>query len=74
MKQCTINFRLDPSQMKMTKQVFLTDFFNYKFLCVKIVANTTKEICQGHIDGKLKLKNSELFLLIWWLSVALQIM
>ena len=74
MKQCTINFRLDPSQMKMTKQVFLTDFFNYKFLCVKIVANTTKEICQGHIDGKLKLKNSKLFLLIWWLSVALQTM
>ena len=72
MKQCIINFRLDPSQMKMTKQLFLTDFFNYEFLCVKIVANTTKEIGQGHIDGKLNLKNSELFSLIWWLYVALQ--
>ena len=39
----------DLSQMKMTKQVFLTDFFNYKFLCVNIVANT-KKIWWGHID------------------------
>ena len=36
--------------MKMTKQAFLTDLFNYNFLCVKIVANTNKEIWQGHID------------------------
>ena len=37
--------------MKMIKQAFLIDFFfNYKFLCVKIVANTNKKIWWGHID------------------------
>ena len=46
--------------MKMTKQAFLTDFFNFKFLCVKIVANTNKKIWWGHIDWKLKLKKNEL--------------
>ena len=31
--------------MKMIKQAFLIDFFfNYKFLYVKIVANTNKKI------------------------------
>ena len=55
----------DPSQLKMTKQPFLTDFFfNYKFLCVKTVANTNKKIWWGHIDWKLKLKKNEPFLLI----------
>ena len=29
--------------MKMTKQTFLADFFNYKFLCVKIGPNTNKK-------------------------------
>ena len=41
----------DPSQMKMTKQRFVTDFFfNYKFPYVKIVANTNKTNWWGHID------------------------
>ena len=35
-------------------------FFNYKFLCVKIVANTNKNIWWEHTDRKLKLKNNEL--------------
>ena len=40
----------DPSQMKMTKQAFLTDFSDDKCPCVKIVANTNKEIWWWHID------------------------
>ena len=36
--------------MKMTKHIFDRFFFNYKFLCVKIVFNTNKKICWGHID------------------------
>ena len=62
----------DPSQMKMTKQVFLTDFFLITNFCVKIVANTNKKKWWGHIDRKIKFKNNELLLLIWWLSVAVQ--
>ena len=46
------------------KTYFCQIFFNYKFLCVKIVTNTNKKIWWGHIDWKLKLKKNELFLLI----------
>ena len=45
-----VRLALHPSEMKMTKQAFLTDFFNYKFLCVKIAANTNKKVWWGHID------------------------
>ena len=51
--ECLVSFlklisSFNPSQMKMTKQGFLTDFFfSYKFLCVKIVANTNKRIWWG---------------------------
>ena len=41
----------DPSQMKMTKQAFLTDFFLITNFCVKIVANTNKKIWRGHIQN-----------------------
>ena len=40
----------NPSQMKMTKQAFLTDFFLITNFCVKIVANTNQKIYWGHID------------------------
>ena len=49
---------------KWQNRYFWQIFFNYKFLCVKIVANTNKKIWWGHIDWKLKLKKNELFLLI----------
>ena len=57
---------------KWQNRDFWQIFFHYKFLYVKIVANTNKTNWWGHIDWKLKLKKNELFSLIWWLSVALQ--
>ena len=55
---------LIPVKWKWQNRHFRQIFFNYKFLCVKIVANTNKKIWWGHIDWKLKLKKNELFLLI----------
>ena len=45
-----------PVKWKWQNRYFWQIFFNYKFLCVKIVANTDKKIWWGHIDWKLKLK------------------
>ena len=36
----------------MTKQAFLTDFINYKFVCVKIAANTNKKTWWGILIEK----------------------
>ena len=51
---------LIPVKWKWPKRHFRQIFFNYKFLCVKIVANTNRKIWWGYIDWKLKLKKNEL--------------
>ena len=37
----------DPSQLKMTKQAFMTDFFNYKFLVLKFWLTLIKNFGGG---------------------------
>ena len=66
-----LNFfvKLIPAKWKWQNRHFWQIFFNYKFLCAKIVANTNKKIWWRQ---KLELKKNKLFSLIWWLSMALQ--
>ena len=52
LKIVSFNSHPDSSQMKMTKQAFLTDFINYKFVCVKIAANTNKKTWWGILIEK----------------------